>query len=299
MWFNPKKTVCLLFLMFLCITESVYAKLQFGIPSHAEDLSRLLTGKGYDANGGKGNIFLTGFTHIMSLSVDSTHKTDGEPMRDVNKAIEYLNQYQNKLKIRNLPNVKEYLTPGGNTHGVYTHLGWDHIYPDDDKYQGRWMIRTNTRWLIRKKFLSEFLGNHFNFFLNNKKRDSFAALLYYVHILGDHEDNDVKTAHTRIPIKSLDEQINDPQWRGWYEYDTRWKPQTTIILELNKHIPIIFRGQENTRYYRNIVNGLNGTFLPENQKEKARWILGILFDNVPYLLKNESFAKGFYNNMLK
>jgi hypothetical protein len=46
------------------------------------------------------------------------------------------------------------------------------------------------------------------------KRDSFAALLYYVHILGDHEHNTATTAYTRIPIKSFDEQTNDPKWLG-------------------------------------------------------------------------------------
>ncbi|MDR1218518.1 MAG: hypothetical protein LBK73_02800 [Treponema sp.] len=72
-------------------------------------------------------------------------------MRNVDTAINYLKQHQRGLKINSLIDVEKYLTPVGNSHGVYTHLGWDHIYPDDDNCHEQWMIKTNTRWLIRKK----------------------------------------------------------------------------------------------------------------------------------------------------
>jgi hypothetical protein len=303
MFVNSRKYGSLFFLMVFC-TTAVFSKLEFkdnnGGAGHADDISKLLTGKEYRNNSGNHKLFpiLTGLTHIMYLTVDSTHRSDGEPMNNVNTAITYLQQYQKELKTGNIPNVKEFLTPGGAYHEVYTHLGWEHPYSLD----------TMRRWLIRKEILRDFLGKHFNFFLNGStdiikpsKRDSFAALLYYVHILGDHEDNTVTTARTRIPIKNLDEQ-NDKD----NEIIIRWErnnnngngiPKTTIIEELNKHLKILFNGQENDTHYKNLFS-LNG-YLPEGQKEKAWWILNILFNNVPYLLKNEQFAKNFYNNILK
>ena len=302
---NCKRCVSLFIFIFITAV-SVYPKPQFpktlspdDLLSHSDDYSKLLTGNGYFHNGAQRNIFLTGLTHIMCLTVDSMHDRNGRPMPDVYTAVDFLNKNRKHLKIDKLndADVKEFLTPAGNTHGVYTHLGWEHIYPDDDNFQERWMIKTNTRWLIRKKLLCDFLGKNFNFFLNKKKQDSFAALLYYVHILGDHENNKANTAYTRIPIKSFDEQKNDPDWRGWYEYDQRWKPQTTIIAELNKHIPILFKGQENSPFYKNLLNGINDDFMPENQKEKAKRILQILFDNTPHLLKNEKFAEKYYINV--
>jgi hypothetical protein len=197
------------------------------------------------------------------------------------------------------------LTPGGNTHGWYTHLGWDHIYDED----------TTNRWLIRKEILRNALDKQFNFSLLDKigisrsnKRDSFAALLYYVHILGDHENNAITTAHTRLPIRSLDEQnVNyqtiEEHWTSDYEdedaivqWRKEWIAQTTIIAELNKHLPIIFSKQKNDVHYINMIKGINKNST-EGQKEKAKKLLGILFKNVPYLLKNESFTKAFYNGI--
>jgi hypothetical protein len=323
--YGLKKYICLWFLFCFCVTAG-FSKNDFtdnnGGAGHADDISKLLIGRGYYSNSGNHNLFtvLTGLTYIMYLTVDSTwYSEEGEiPHDNVTKAKKYLEDHQKELKIKGIPNIKEFLTPGGRFHGEYTHLGWDHPFYRDD---------TAGKWLVRKEILRDFLGKHFSFGLNDSadiikpsKRDSFAALLYYVHILGDHENNTIVTARSRIPIKSLDEQ-NDAETR----IITHWErnsnnengiPATTIIAELNKHLKILFKEQEGSPRYRNLLSINN--YIPEvyqinaaddkterarkiqeNQRAKAKWILDILFNNVPYLLQNESFTKSFYAEMKK
>jgi hypothetical protein len=304
-----------------CGMASVFPKHDFkdnsGGAGHADDYSKLLTGKGYYSNTGDHTLYpvLTGLTYIMYLTVDSTwYSEEGGIAHDnVSKAKTYLETHRKELKIDSIPNIKDFLTPGGSFHGEYTHLGWDHpSYASD----------TTRKWLVRKEILRDFLGKHFSFGLNDNadiikpsKRDSLAALLYYVHILGDHENNTITTARSRIPIKSLDEQ-NDEETgivTHWERNDKNANgiPVTTIIAELNHHLKILFRGQENDPRYKQLLS--IGNYLPEvyqinaeddkterarkiqeNQRAKAKWVLDRLFDTVPYLLRNESFAKSFY-----
>jgi len=291
------RTISFLLFFLFCCNLPAFAKDTFadnsGNAGHADDISKLLTGKGYYANSHNHKLFpvLSGLAYIMYLTVDSTMGRETELFAPtVYNALNYLNGHKEELKINNIPNVRDFLTPGGSTHGWYTHLGWDHVYDAD----------TTNRWHIRQEILRDFLGKHFSFFINTNtdiikpsKRDSLAALFYYVHILGDHESDKLTTAHTRIPIKDLYEQnISDDYWN---RYGPEWKPETNIISELNKHFAILFEDQMETDYFRNL-QGIN-RYLPENQADKAKWILDILFRNVPYLLRNESFAKSFYSTM--
>jgi len=265
---------------------------------HADDISKLLTGNRYRVNSGNSQLFtiLKGMTYLMYLAVDSTMKKN-EDYSAVNTATGFLKENMKQLNFDSISNFREFLTPGGKTHGLYTHLGWDHIYPDH--YNGDRTMNIQKRWEIRKKILTDAMGKTFNFsILESKKKDSLGALFYYVHILGDHEDDDITTANTRLPIENKKEQMFSPGFPGWYAYDKRWVPgeNETIIKELKKHLEILFsdqRGKPNGLYYDNLMRGLNG-YLSGNQRKKARYVLYLLFSNVPSLLKESSFAKDFY-----
>lgn len=52
----------------------------------------------------------------MYLTIDSTWYSEGGdiPHDNVNKAKKYLEDYQKELKTNGIPNIKEFLTPGGN-----------------------------------------------------------------------------------------------------------------------------------------------------------------------------------------
>jgi len=318
MLFNLKKYLLSILFILINVTVVFSKPTDSNGSSHNDDISRLLTGKPYLSNSGNHKliVFLVGLGNIVYLTVDSTHNSDGESTYVVNEAVKYLTDKQKELKIDKIPNAKEFLTPGGPTHGEYTHLGWDHQYAPD----------TLKKWLIRKEILRDFLGKHFNFGLNDNsdiikpsKRDSLAALIYYVHILGDHEYDSITTNRTRLPIKSLNEQDNLK-----FDIITRWEnnkngtPTTAILPELKKHLKILFEDQKgSSTYYSKLLKDLDeNPFLPYNQdnaKNKteclqfiqgnqqatANYILVALFNNVPYLLKNANFAKAFYKEMQK
>jgi len=312
-----KKCICLV-LLFLSSVMFVFPKGTFkddkGGAGHADDISKLLTGKSYNNNTHNHKLLpiLKGLTYIMHLTVDATQRTDPDILTyEVADAVKYLEQHQKELKMKSIPDARKIVTPGGPYHGEYTHLGWAHK---------SYTPETMEKWIVRQRILKDFLAGNFNFWLGNMdKLDSFAALFYYVHMLGDHAHNSMLTARTRIPIKSLDEQ-DDIR----FDIRTYWErngnngngaPTTTIIAELNKHLEILFKDQRNSNYYKNLIGGINGV-LPESynednakdkierarqiqvsQQAKAEYILNILFANVPYLLKEASFAKGFYAEM--
>lgn len=306
------KRIIIFCLLASVLLSNLHAKDTFndyrGNAGHAEDISKFLTGKPYWSNSGNHALFpvLTGIAHIMYLTVDSTHRANPSiPMDDVIKATRYLQEHKKDLKIEKIPNLNEFLTPGGPYHGEYTHLGWDHIYTGE----------TQQKWIIRKEILRNAIGKQFSFLpiIDNDKRNSLAALLYYVHILGDHEGNTLTTTRTRIPIRNLHEQDFISEERSIivrWENNKNGIPETTIIAELNKHLDILFANKRSSDRYQRMMAGINN-YLPEihhnpqslqeieeNQREKARWLLQILFSNVPYLLEEESFAKSFIK-MLK
>ena len=301
-------------LILLCFISPILpAKNTFEDPSggygHADDISKLLTGRGYAEMSWDSQrlILLNGLAYIMHLVVDSRMKTNGEPYPEGEEAMQYLNTHAKELNINNIPNIREFITPGGNTHGVYSHLGWNHVYPETLGYYGE-TLYPNRTWQLRKKLLCDALGKMFNFSLfDGKKKDSLGALFYYLHILGDHAENTAGTAQTRIPIISKTEQGTLP-----WDNDVRWVPESTIQDELILHLSVLFSSQRNNHLYISMMNELqsfnmftvpyvsgdsNEAFVITssfNQQERARRMLQILFDFCPYLLSNESFAKGFY-----
>jgi hypothetical protein len=281
------KMFAILFLILLLFSfESAYAKLNLrrGIPGHEDDISKLLTGNPYYSNIGNHKLYtiLTGFAHIMFLTVDFNNKNE------IKTAIEYIKENEKALKIHIIPNFEDFFLPGGAWHGEYSHLGWNHTHSDKAVME------------TRKNFLRTALSKQFNFIpiLDNKKLDSLSALLYYVHILGDHEYNEFSNARSRLPIYSLSEQddYSDDNSRmvEWEKNDNNDNgiPLANIIEELNYHLNIIFKNPQNKDRLEKTIDRING-HLPDDQKEKAKWLLQILFDNVPYLLKEETFAKDF------
>jgi len=276
---------------------------------HADDIAKLLTGKGYVNNSTDPlNVLETGLAYLMHLVVDSRIKKDGIPFEEGYEAMRYLDDHKKELKISGIPNLKEFTTPGGNIHGVYSHLGWNHVYTETIADYGQEIIYVNRAWRIRKKLLCDALGKIFDFgILEGRKKEALGALFYYVHILGDHEENKLKTADTRIPILSLDEQgiLN---WGS----DPYWIPQTTIIDELQIYLPILFSDQKHTFDYMTMMNEIERfnvftvvyvdeetnevySFTSrESQMERAKHLLQLLFDHCPYLLSRESFAKNLY-----
>jgi hypothetical protein len=127
------------------------------------------------------------------------------------------------------------------------------------------------------------------------KKDSFGALIYYIHILGDHIGDSKDTLTSRMRLNG--------SIRG------RNPVRSDIIWELEYHIPRLFREQSNSFEYKMLMSYLQRcastpafeyatTISDDNYKklqEFANEILNKLIENVPALLKNEPFfVRVFY-----
>lgn len=195
--------------------------------------------------------------------------------------LSYLKQYG----VKELPtSISKIDYASGPYHRRATHRGWD------GETTGVYNTTDKERWLIRKKILINTTDKIFDFKGNTAKRDSFCALIYYTHILGD-----------RIA-------------------DTKYYPNSDIIElggrsdnqdithELRHHIGILFSDQSHSFKFNHVVTKLDyldsriAALLKKNNgvlsdkdfaeyKSYAEDIMEVLIYNIPEMLKDEDFFK--------
>ncbi len=178
-------------------------------------------------------------------------------------------------------------------HRSYTHRGWDFNYIDDKAH-----------WNTRKNLLLEVVNQTFDFGPESNaisgydpKCVSFAALLYYVHILGDHNDDSSYKIDNGLKIALGGR-----------------KDENDIVHELLKHIGVLFHDQRFTPRYllfiaklnslnrkmSRLVNsqgGINTDEKFEKYHELGEELMETLKRYVPELLENEEFFSAvFYPN---
>jgi hypothetical protein len=176
------------------------------------------------------------------------------------------------------------------THQRYTHRGWDFItYPVN---YGKNNYNFQDIWERRKGLLLSTVDRIFEFQENEMiKKESFAALIYYTHILGDHIGN---TSKNTLVNKM---QLNGSRRGGNMA-------RSDIIWELEYHIPHLFREQANAPEYKALMNYFeknrvsNPPFVYSNtisddDFKKLQKLTGEVLDelikNIPALLKKEIF----------
>lgn len=212
-----------------------------------------------------------------------------------------LNNYLDRLKrfgVKNLPAGGQIDFTAGSEHQRYTHKGWDwKNYPVN--YRGYDFQKI---WELRKYILISTIEKVFNFKTNEKiKIESFAALLYYTHILRDHEGDSKSTYYDRIPI------FNSPGYREHRSGANNLNP--VIYTELLYHLPRLFNEQKDTSYYLTLVSYLlinktkdfpvGDTAITDEEYEEIRKIASstlIFFQMaIPKLLQNEKYFKRTFN----
>ena len=173
----------------------------------------------------------------------------------------------------------------GTTHRSYTHRGWDYNYGS-----------TNEKWPARRQLLISTVNTIFDFEGNEKKAESFCALLYYTHVLGDHMDDTSYKVNNGLKM--------DAGGR---------KDKYDIIHELETHIAIVFEDQTHTHKYQSlmstlekynsrlykIVNSEGGINTDEEFALKMEYVEGlmkVITYYLPEMLKDEPF---FYNAFYK
>ena len=215
----------------------------------------------------------------------------------------------NRQKIHGIPkNINEINFRGNQYHRRYTHKGWDFSYPSE-----------TGNWPARKTLLLQTVNHVFEFqdragqwgFLwwnkdygYDKQCNSFAAFLYYLHILGEYEQ--------------AAEDTEDQQ--GWNtHYKTTYGSviplavahpgdnNSDVFWELEKHLPVIFEEQkkDGSHNYTGMITDIQilagkarrlaaqkGGITAENFSEYCRYateLIGILEERIPVLLEKEEF----------
>lgn len=211
-------------------------------------------------------------------------------------AIDQFNSYgQNYLDelatygIKDIPTqVSEIgFSASGRNHRSFTHRGWDFNYSGEMK----------TKWPIRQEILRNTVSTVFDFDGNDEQREAFCELLYYIHILGDHEDDTSYQISNGLKIDV----------GGRHDKED-------IIHKLLDLLPILFADQTNTHKYRaltaklqsinnnldKLVNsdgGINSDEKFAQRQEIVKKIIDILSLYLPEMLKKEAFFNEvFYSN---
>ncbi len=210
---------------------------------------------------------------------------------------------------RSLDDLKDFDVPGlprelaeisfsaGGEHREYTHLGWDETYSDSED-------GLEKNWKLRKKILLNTTETVFDFgvmsnrFHHNEKCDSFSAIVYYVHLLGDCvADKEYKGDNNNEKMNAVP--VKDGETTG-------------IIAEMRKHFKVLFSDQKDKRTYDNLMSCLDSTEkelerivnqtgrlnYPETfqdyRKVTKDFLEKDLPDKVPPLFENEQFFKDVF-----
>lgn len=184
------------------------------------------------------------------------------------------------------------ITP--NSHRKYTHLGWNYKkYPN--------MVFWNTRKQVLLRVVNEVLFNSDTplsrlpwvsdmLYGPNEQCDAFCAMVYYIHILGDHIEGDYPEKLTDIEPLIQYRNLSIPG----------------IIPELQEYLQIVFASQKTSWTYMSLEQKLNDlciraeknceTWGQVDTKEKcainqkyAKELLEKLSEDIPILLSKEKF----------
>lgn len=302
-----KKWISIFFavLFILCCDNQTLA---FSEEKHDDYLEQVLFGKdGYASSNETAINTLEALKAACYLSIDQFSGKGESQLDDLYSFHDasFGNEQINKVK-KIIPFYKEYQLPssidqidfkGNAYHRSCTHLGWDHEY-DEDK----------ANWKTRKTILLLTVNESFNFGLFsgwfgafNTRCNSFCALLYYVHILGDtieagekiYADGKSGAYYTKkqqdkliIPLVVFSPSEKNPD----------------IIFELQKHSEILFAGQRLTGKMMHLKSRLSEIrykireditnqeiHYSANYYKLANELMDILSETIPSLLRNESF----------
>lgn len=181
-----------------------------------------------------------------------------------------------------------------NSHRKYTHLGWNYKdYPNEAFWETRKKVLLHTvNWTLfhDKAFFSQIPGVSNVLYSPNEQCEAFCALIYYIHMLGDHAEGDKPEKLT-----DLEPLI---QYTGL--------STSGIIVELEEQLSVVFSSQEDSWTYAALMDQLTGLKIRAERncgtsgavdtQEKctlnqcyANKLLNILSEYLPNLLRNEPF----------
>lgn len=279
-----KKTVCYLIVIIFSFSVFCFSVSAHDRAEHEKDLRCVLFGPpcnlpsiSVDAKTAMDKLY-----HASYLSIDQFNGYGKEDLT-----------YLKNAKIKWLPkSIDDIDFPAsGHTHRSFTHRGWNFDYSGDDQ----------ANWPARKMILLSTVNDIFKFKHTSNNPDnykgqceSFAALIYYIHLIGDQIEN------KKIKAEGLEMNLGGT------------KDKKNVIDELLVFLPNLFPTQKSSGTYTILTNRLNqlntrisalvnktgGIRSDEDfaeYHECAEELMNILKLHIPYLLRNEPFFnKVFY-----
>lgn len=250
---------------------------------HNNDLVTLLFGEFRQGMTVKGERNFDMLCKAARLAIDYTSLPFG--MDDM----EFLRQNG----VKNLPALSEIKYTSNQHHQRDTHRGWDFTYPID---------RAN--WQKRKQILISTIEKICDFKKTERiKIEAFAALVYDIHILGDHIGDSEQTRWDRLRLTSVGSSkgsIIPPT------SEPRFDSNANLLVYMIFHIQRLFREQKNSIFYNQLeifllnncdfFYGRNEGEIPIQEiKDFAIEVRRNLKLCLPNLLKNEDFfRRAFY-----
>ncbi len=231
-----KKAICLL-LCFLLVFLSSSAIAGTG-DQHEADLERILLGRTLGKeikdpqrqNEDTPAVLFGYLEDAIYLCVDQMG----------NQGQKWLDELNNDFHLEGLPTSIDEISVPEEDHEKYTHLGWDY---KDYQLQEKWKKRQNILLATVNKVFGFGAGTAATENVYSEQCVEMAKLIYYIHVLGDHQHNKLSTTTDRIQLRNATR--------------TRGEVEAGLINELRQCISKLFWRQRTSSKYNWLMVKLN------------------------------------------
>ena len=275
---------------------------------HDKDLKYALFGSREKALSGDEKLIFDAISNAAALTIDQFSPNDSLKWK---KGV--YDELQNDLKKMGLPTLTDNfdsldlnrkISADGknitaNTHRKYTHLGWNYKnYPKEEFWEKRKRVLLHTvNWTLfnDKAAFSWVPGLSNVLYSPSEQCEAFSAMVYYIHILGDHIEGDVPEKLTDLEPLIQYTNLSTPG----------------IIVELKEQLEIVFVSQNGSWTYAVMMEKLSALGIEaerncgmwgsidtvekcKTNQEYAKKLLDILAEYLPQLLANEPFFSNHF-----
>lgn len=303
-----KRILAMLLLLFFVVGGTPAAFAHDSQIEHDKDLKYALFGSREKVLNGKEKKSFEAISNAAALTIDQFSPNDQQRQKEST-----YNKLQSELQELGLPALSDSfdtldlninVSPDGknitaSSHRMYTHLGWNYKnYPNEAFWKKRKQILLHTvNWTLfnDKAFFSRVPVVSDALYKPSEQCDAFCAMVYYIHILGDHIEGDKPEKLTDLELLIQYASLNTPG----------------IIAELEELLSVVFVSQEDSWTYAALMNKLAslkiqaerncGTWGAIDTIEKctlnqayAEELLDILSAYLPNLLRNEPFFSNHF-----
>lgn len=233
--------------------------------AHDADLKKVLFGSESIYLSGDKGLSFQAIANAAALTIDqfsSSKVSDRKPSGKLTheKLLKNLDKLGIKAKVAKFDEIDLNTDNGSsitaNTHRKYTHLGWNYKYqtPDEAFWPKRKQLLIDTvYWVLfnRDAILAE-IPIRWDY-KSDEQCEAFCAVVYYIHILGDHIEGD--TSQKLEYIEPL-------------QYTDVFRPG--LITEIKEQLQILFMSQRGSWKYAGLMDAIT-TLEVESEEEYKTW----------------------------